>query len=86
MTIRLLKRPDQTWLNAAHYEAVCSFDLSFSLRVINRCVIELDAHLCAPVFDLLGREIGSVISYYTVRDTITVYHAGYEVDYWSGLG
>jgi len=42
-------------------------------------VIELNAQVSAPIFHLIGCEIGAIISDDAVRDTITMYHARYEV-------
>ena len=62
------------------------FNLTICLRVIYGGVIELNAQISAPVFHLIGCEIGAVIGDDAMWDTITVYNAGYKVYYWSGFG
>ena len=47
--------------DAAHEKTICSLDLTVSLRVIDRSVIELDAHVAAPKFYLVGCKVRAVI-------------------------
>ena len=54
--------------------------------MIDRGVVELDAHFAAPSFYFIGCEIGAIISDDAVGDTVLVYDPGYEVYYWSGFG
>ena len=42
-------------------------------------MVELDAHIFAPEFNLVGREVRAVVSDDAVGDAITVYYPGYEV-------
>ena len=55
------------------------------LGVIDRGKIDLNAHVAAPSFYLVGCEVGAFIGDDTVGDTVTVYDPGYEVYHWSGL-
>ena len=54
--------------------------------MIDRRIIELNAHVFAPEFYLIGREVRVVISDDAVGDTVTVYDPGYEIYHWSGFG
>ena len=47
--------------NAAHNKIIGSFDLTICLRVIDGGVIELNAHVAAPSFHLVGCEVGGII-------------------------
>ena len=47
-------------------------------------IVELDAHVFAPEFNLAGREVHAVISDDAVGDTVSVYDSGYKVDNLSG--
>ena len=62
------------------------FDLAFSLWVIDGSIIELDAHVFAPEFYLVGRKVRVIISDDVVGDAVTVYNPGYEVYHRSGFG
>ena len=62
------------------------FDLAVSLWVIDGSIIELDAHVFAPEFYLIGRKVRAIISDDVVGDAITVYNPGYEVYHRSGFG
>ena len=54
--------------------------------MIDGSIIELDAHVFAPEFYLVGRKVRAIIRDDAVGDAITVYDPGYEVYLWSGLG
>ena len=69
-----------------HDKTICSLDLTVSLRVIDKSIIELDAHVAAPEFYLVGREVRAIVSDDAMGDAITVYNPGYEVYHWSGFG
>ena len=56
------------------------------LGVIDRGVVELNAHFATPGFHFLGYKIRAVVGDDTVGDTVTVYNLRYEVYYWSGFG
>ena len=60
-------------IRAAHDKTICMFDLAVSLWVIDGSIIELDAHVFAPEFYLIGREVRAVISDDAVGDAVTVY-------------
>ena len=62
------------------------FDLAVGLWVIDGSIIELDAHVFASEFYLVGREVRAVVSDDAVGDAITVYNPGYEVYHRSGFG
>ena len=62
------------------------FDLTVSLWVIDGSIIELDAHVFAPEFYLVGYEVRAVISDDAVGDAVTVYNPGYKVYHMSGFG
>ena len=62
------------------------FDLAVSLWVIDGSIIELDAHVFAPEFYLVGRKVHAVISDDAVGDAVTVYNPGYEIYHRSGFG
>ena len=69
----------QSGFNAAHDKTIFTFDLAVGLWVIDRSIIEHDAHFAAPEFYLVGREVCPVVSDDAVGDAITVYNPGYEV-------
>ena len=48
--------------------------MTICFRVIDRGVIELNAHLAAPSFHLIGCEIGAIIGDDDVGDTIVVHN------------
>ena len=50
------------------------FDLTVCLGVIDRGVVELDAHFAAPSFHLIGCEIRAIVSDDAVGDTVMVYN------------
>ena len=52
------------------------FDLAVSLWVIDGSIIELDAHVFAPEFYLVGRKVRAVISDDAVGDAVMVYNPG----------
>ena len=54
-------------------------DMAVSLWVIDGSIIELDAHVFALEFYLVGREVRAVISDDAVGDAVTVYNPGYKV-------
>ena len=54
--------------------------------MIDRSIIEPDAHFAAPEFYLVGHEVRAIISDDSVRDAITVYNPGYKVYHRSGFG
>ena len=54
--------------------------------VIDGSIIELDAHVFAPEFYLIGRKVRAVIGDDAVGDAITVYDPGYKVYHRSGFG
>ena len=62
------------------------FNLDVGLWVIDGSIIELDAHVFAPEFYLIGHKVRAIISDDAVGDSVTVYNPGYEVYHWSGLG
>ena len=86
MRVRFLEGPHQSGFNAAHYKTICTFDLAVGLWVIDGSIIELDAHVFAPEFYLVGGKVCTVIGYDAVGDAITVYNPGYEVYHRSGFG
>ena len=86
MHVRFLEGPHQFGFNAAHDKTICTFDLAVGLWVIDGSIIELDAHVFAPEFYLVGGKVCTVIGYDAVGDAITVYHPGYEVYHRSGFG
>ena len=47
--------------------------------MIDRSIIELDAHVAAPEFYLVVREVRAVVSDDAMGDAITVYNPGKEV-------
>ena len=49
-------------------------------------IIELNAHVAAPSFYLVGCKVRAVIGDDVVGDAVTVYNPGYEVYPRSGLG
>ena len=49
-------------------------------------VIELNAQITEPGFHLIGCEIGAVIGYDAVGNTVTVHNTRYELYNWSGFG
>ena len=61
--------------------------------MVDGCIVELDAQISTLGFHLVGYKIRAIISDDAMRDTITVYYAGYKVDnrpsfnyfYWFGL-
>ena len=57
--------------------------MTVSLRVIDRSIIELDAHVAAPKFYLVGYKVRVAVSDDVVGDAITVYDPRYEVYHWS---
>ena len=59
--------------------------MTVSFRVIDRSIIELDAHVAAPKFYLVGCKVRAVVSDDAVGDAITVYNPGYEVYHRSGF-
>ena len=77
-----LQGAHQSGFNAAHYQAIGPFNLTVSLRMVDGCIVELNAQVSTPVFHLISCKIGAIISYDAVRDAIMVYHAGYKVDHW----
>ena len=60
--VRFLEGPHQSRFNAAHDKTICTFDLAVSLWVIDGSIIELDAHVFAREFYLVGRKVRVVIS------------------------
>ena len=64
----------------------CSLDLTVSLRVIDRSIIELNAHVAAPKFYHVGCKVRAIIGDDAVGNAITVYNPGYKVYHWSGFG
>ena len=84
--VRFLEGPHLFGFDAAHDETICTFDLTVSLWVIDGSIIELDAHVFAPEFYLIGRKICAVIGDDVVGDAITVYDPGYKVYHRSGFG
>ena len=60
--------------------------MTVSLRMIDRSIIELNAHVAAPKFHLVGCKVRAIVSDDAVGDAITVYNPGYEVYHWSGFG
>ena len=62
------------------------FDLAVRLWVIDGSIVELDAHVFAPEFYLVDREVRAVVSDDVVGDAITVYNPRYEVYHQSGFG
>src|SRR3954465_168454 len=84
--IRFLEGPHYSGFNAAHDETICTFDLTVSLWVIDRSIVELNAHVFAPQLYFIGGEVCAVIGDDTVGDTVTVYDPGYEVYHRSGFG
>ena len=62
------------------------FDLIVSLWVIDGGIIELDAHVFAPEFYLVGHKVRAVIRDDAVGDAVTVYNPGYKVYHRSGFG
>src|SRR3954467_8595189 len=62
------------------------FDLAVGLWVIDGSIIELDAHVFAPEFYLIGRKVRVVISDDAVGDAIMVYNPRYKVYHRSGFG
>ena len=54
--------------------------------MIDGGVIELNAQIGAPIFHLIGCEVGAVIGDDAVWNTIMVYNAGYKVYHWSDFG
>ena len=54
--------------------------------MIDGSIIELDAHVFALEFYLVGREVRAVISDDAVGDAITMYNPRYEVYHRSGFG
>ena len=54
--------------------------------MIDKGIIDLNAHVATPSFHLVVFEVGAVISDDAVGDAITVYNPGYEVYHWSGFG
>ena len=54
--------------------------------MIDGGIIELNAHVAAPEFYLVGREVRAVVSDDSVGDAITVYNPRYEVYHRSGFG
>ena len=77
--VRFLEGPHLSGFDAAHDNTICMFDLAVSLWVIDGSIIELDAHIFAPEFNLVGREICAVVSDDAVGDAKTVYYPGCEV-------
>ena len=71
--VRFLEGPRQSGFNAAHDKTICMFDLAISFWVIDGSIIELDAHVFAPEFDLVGRKVRAVISDDAVGDAVAVY-------------
>ena len=67
-------------------KTIHSFDLSISLQMIDRSIIELNAHVDAPKFHLIGCKVRAVVSDDDVGDAVTVYDPGYEVYHRSGFG
>ena len=53
--------------------------------MIDRSIIELDAHVAAPKFYLLGCKVRAIGSDDVVGDAIMVYNARYEVYHRSGF-
>ena len=72
--------------NAAHDKTICSLNLAVGLWVIDGSIVELDAHVAAQKFYLVGREVRAIVSDDAVGDAITVYNPGYEVYHRSGFG
>ena len=62
------------------------FDPTVSLWVIDGSIIELDAHVFAPEFYLVGRKVRAVIRDDAVGDAIMVYNPRYAVYHWSRFG
>ena len=54
--------------------------MSIGLWVVYRGIVKLDSQISAPVLYFLGGEIGSIVRYYAMGDTVTVNHAGYKID------
>ena len=59
--VRFLEGPHQSRFNAAHDKTICSFNLAVGLWVIDGSIIELDTHVAAPEFYLVGREVCAVV-------------------------
>ena len=53
--------------------------------MIDRSIVELDAHVAALEFYLVGREVRVVVNDDAVGDSLTVYDPGYEVYHRSGF-
>ena len=54
--------------------------------MIDGSIIELDAHVFALEFYLVGREVRAIISDDAVGDAVTVYNPGNEIYHRSGFG
>ena len=59
--------------------------MTVCLGVIDGGIIELNAHVAAPRFYLVVREVHAIVSDDAVGDAITVYNPGYEVYHRSGF-
>ena len=53
--------------------------------MIDISIVELDAHIAAPEFHLIGCKIRAIVSDDTVGDAIKVYNQRYEVYHRSGF-
>ena len=73
-------------IRAAHDKTICMFDLAVSSWVIDGGIIELDAHVFAPEFYLVGREVRAVVNDDAMGDAIMVYDPGYKVYHRSRFG
>ena len=60
--------------------------MTISLRVIDRSIIELDAHVFALELNFVDREVCAVVSYDVVGDAVMVYNLGYKAYHRSGFG
>ena len=54
--------------------------------MVDRSIVELNAHFAAPSFHVIGREILAIIGDDVVGDTVSVYDPEYKVYNWSGFG
>src|SRR3954466_11942371 len=71
--IGFFKGPHQSGFDAAHDETICTFDLTVSLWVIDRSIVELNAQVSAPQLYFIRGEVCAVIGDNTMGDTIMVY-------------
>jgi hypothetical protein len=54
--------------------------------MIDGGVIELNRHVTAPSFYLLGCEVGAIVGDDVMGDTVAVHDPLYEVYHWSRFG